>query len=85
MMLLLMVMNGSNVIMFMMFKVMTRLKCMTSISVSHCTIPHQYRLFFDRSAWSSMVEAARNHMHEQLRICNSYVRWKWRQKVIDDW
>ena len=35
-----------------------------------------------------MVEAARNHMKEQIRICNSYVRWKWRQRVtimmIDD-
>ena len=32
-------------------------------------------------AWSNMVEAARNHMKEQIRICNSYVRWKWRQRV----
>ena len=29
-----------------------------------------------------MVIASKNRMNEQIRICNSYVRWKWRARII---
>jgi hypothetical protein len=32
-------------------------------------------------AWSQYVRSAKNHMAEQIRIVNSYLRWKWRQKL----
>lgn len=32
-------------------------------------------------AWSQYVKSAKNHMAEQIRIVNSYLRWKWRQKM----
>jgi hypothetical protein len=28
------------------------------------------------------VRAVKNHDAEQMRICKSYVRWKWRQRVL---
>ena len=34
-------------------------------------------------AWARMIIASKNHMNEQIRICNSYVRWKWRSKIIN--
>jgi hypothetical protein len=33
-------------------------------------------------AWSNHVKAVKNHNNEQLRIAKSYLRWKWRQKII---
>ena len=28
------------------------------------------------------MRAVKNHDAEQMRICKSYVRWKWRQRVL---
>ena len=33
-------------------------------------------------AWSQYVRSAKNHMAEQIRIVNSYLRWKWRQNSL---
>lgn len=33
-------------------------------------------------AWARMIVASKNHMNEQIRICNSYVRWKWRSRIL---
>jgi len=32
--------------------------------------------------WAQFVKGVKNHNNEQQRIVNSYLRWKWRQRII---
>eukprot|EP01038_Epipyxis_sp_PR26KG_P013945 gene13945-18702_t len=34
------------------------------------------------NVWATHVKAVKNHHNEQIRIANSYLRWKWRQKLL---
>ena len=33
-------------------------------------------------AWAGFVRGIKNHQVEQQRIVNSYIRWKWRQRIV---
>ncbi len=33
-------------------------------------------------AWAQFVKGVKNHNNEQQRIVNSYLRWKWRQRIV---